>query len=234
MARWEIAETRRLIELRHGPAQLHLARYCLRSATDRQAHARYHFQEAKKILAEHIDARLDTQSIYDLTWPTDPESWGELTHCLMKAEANIIACAQCVHSLGDILAHVVYYGLGLNLQPRVLRERDVSLSNVHQKVSGNLLFAEVAGSLAALASDDSYKSLDAVVNHSKHRGLVGQTLSVEPTGSNEPYALEFGAFSYRDIAYAGSEVQNILAPAYEMVSRAVVATGNALNRALLV
>lgn len=233
MARWEIAETRTLIELRHGLSQLRLSQHCLRSVTERLRHARYHFQEARGLLKSRIDDRLSTKSIYTLTWPTDGESWNELDNCLMRVEANAIACAQSIHSIADILAHVVYFALALNLERKPLREQDVSFVSVRLALALAPKLAGVLRPLDALESEASFTAVEAIVNHSKHRGIVEPRLSIEPPNAVAPYAFEFGAFTYRNVQYAEREIEQVLAPAYEAASKAVVSTGIELNAVLL-
>jgi hypothetical protein len=234
MARWEIAETRRLIELRHGRPQLLLSQHCLRSVTERLRHARYHFQEARSLLKSRIDDRLGAESIYELTWPTDGERWSELDECLMRVEANAIACAQSIHSIADTLAHVVYFALALNLGSKPLREQDVSFVSVRAVLASVPTRIGVLRSLNVLASEASFAAVEAIVNHSKHRGIVEPRMSIEPPSSGAPYAFEFGAFTYRNVPYAEREIEKVLAPAYEAASKAVVDTGVELNAVLSV
>ena len=233
MPRWNISETRKLVEARYGRAQITLARHCLRSVTERLRHGQYHFQEARALLKSHIDDRLPSESIYTLAWPTDPEAWSDLDHCLMKVEAHMIACAQAVHSLADTLAHVVYYSLGLNSSPTELLEQVVSVDTVLEALATlSPARSAVAAPLASLRTDPAFVLVAAIVNHSKHRGFPESRLSIEPAHTEAPYAMEFGAFAYKKQQYAEREIAEALAPGYEAASRAVVDTGNAINHVL--
>jgi hypothetical protein len=232
MTRWDIAETRRLIEAFHGSRQLILSKSCLRSVADRQAHAQYHYQEIKRLLTAHIDDRLDTKDIYEVTWPTDTESCDQLNYCLLRVEANVIACAQALHSLGDILAHVVYFAVGINLRAKSLAEDGISLNAVADKLLLEPEFSEVAVCLDKLRGNNQFKTVMAIVNHSKHRGLIEPNIIVDHTSTTVPYALQFESFIYRNKLYAEKEIGSVLTPAFEAVSVAVVDSGNALNRAL--
>lgn len=210
--------------------------FCSRPrASDPSANGRFTpgttFYESKRLLEEHIDAKLDKQTIYDLTWPTDPENWGELMHCLMKVEANLIACAQAVHALGDILAHAAYFAMGINLGPKALQEDKINLSSVEGLALSDPKFNDVGRKLQILRNDHGFIGIAALVNHSKHRGLIEPRLSVEPNDTT-PYVMEFGAFRYRTKDYAERGVQDVLGPGYDAASKAVVDTGNAINAAL--
>jgi hypothetical protein len=233
MSRWHISETKRLIELRYGNNQLLLARHCLRSVNERLRHARYHYDEAKRILKECIDDRLASHSIHTLTWAANAETQEEMDNCLMKVEANMIACSQAIHSIADNLAHVVYYALGLNLPPDSIKVKAVTIRRIAQLLSekgGE--FIAIANPLQALLTEPSFVAVDAMVNVSKHRGLSESNLSIEPPDRQVPYAMEFGSFSYDDKEFPSREIEETLAPAYAAASRAVIDTGNVLNATL--
>jgi len=179
-----------------------------------------------------IDDRLETESIHVLTWLTELEARDEFDHCLMRVEANSLACAQAVHSVADNLAHVVHFALGFNLISIPPRESSVSFLTVKRLVAARPKYAAVLESLAELADDVSFGEMTAIVNHSKHRGIVEPRLSVEPPGAERPYHLEFGSFSCGGRDRAEQEVQQVLAPAYAAASSAVVNTGIAINALL--
>lgn len=229
MPRWEIALTRQLIEQRYGREQLYRARHCLRAVHERQRHARYHFKEVKRLLKARIDDRLETESIHAVALFPSPEEWATLDDCLMMVEANMIACAQSIHSILDPLAHVVYFALGKNLGPKPLKEYDI---NVHSVIAALAAQApthmEIKCKLETLIKESSFVVLNDIVKSSKHRGIVEPRLSIEPSGRDVPYIMEFGAVA----GQPEREFEEVLAPAYEAVSRIVIDTGNAINSAL--
>jgi len=235
MARWDIAETRRLIELRHGRDQLLHARNCLRAVTERQRHVEYHFREVKRLLKEHIDDRITAEKdIYAITWPTDEENAVALDDCLMKVEANMIAAVQAIHAIADNLAHVAYFALGINLTARKLADREVTMQRVTDTLASEPAYAAIVQALRALAADASFVRIGAITNVAKHRGTVEPRLSIEPADSDAPYVMEYGPFQYGKggAKYPARELKDTLAPAYEAASRAVVDTGIAINEVL--
>jgi len=182
-------------------------------------------------LKGQIDDQLDKRDIYELTFFPDPETREGLDYALMRAEAHSIACAQAIHAVGDSLANVVYFSLGMNLDARPLSARAVSLASVRERLSNQSQFSKIYQGLSDLAVDKSFVALDAVVNHGKHRGIVEPRLSIDLQGASKPYAFEFGAFVY-DAPYAEKEVEELLSPAYLCVSTMVIRTGIALNEVL--
>lgn len=233
MPRWNIEQTRTLIAARHGRQQLELSRNCLRSVTERLRHARYHFQEAWRLLKENIDDRISTESIYLVTLSTESDEWNTLDNCLMSVEANAIACAQAVHSIADNLAHVVYFALGMNLGSIALREHDVTIHRVTAELEENMPHcSDVANALNTLMMEPAFVAVEAFVNVAKHRGFSETRLNIDPPERDSPYILELGAFAYRKVPYPEREIEDVLAPAYAAASEAVVEIGNAINAAL--
>ena len=233
MPTWDIRLTRTLMKSRHGQQQSAQARNCLRSVNERLRHARYHYQEAKRILKETIDDRLQSESIYSLTWPTTAEQQSEMDHCLMKVEANVIACAQAIHSVADNLAHVVVFSLGLNLGAKALRENEINIHKVADVLAAkDQNFVPLLSCLKALIDDPAFKAIEAFVNVTKHRGYPETRINVGPHEDGTPYVFEFGAFEYRAVTYQERDIEKVLFPAYEAASKAVVSSGNAINAAL--
>ncbi len=232
MQSWDIKETCELIEARYGHVQVASVRDSCRSLTIRFAHASYHFAEIKRLLGENIDAKLPDSNIYELTFP-GTDKWSELQRGLLYVEAHMIACAQAIHAVPDALSHVAYYAAGLNLPKHRLAEHRIGLKNL---LSSSLLsrtaFASVHSSLTQLREDDAFKTLDALVNYGKHRGLPDPVLEVEPEEKSGPYAMHFPSFMHNDVPYVRMEVETLLAPAYEAVNTAVVRTGHLILDAL--
>lgn len=233
MTRWDIKETRRLIEYHHGREQLARARPCLRSMNERPRHARYHLQEIKKILKTHMDDRLEKDDIFKLMFPLEMEGWDELNNWLMEAEAHMIACAQSIHSIPDILAHVIHFALGFNLGVKAPKDREINVRKVTASLAKHApAYVTIEHILRALKDNPSFVELNAIVNHIKHRGAVEPRLSLLPSDYAAPYAMEFGTIAYGEVTYPGRELEAVLAPSYEAASHAIVATGNAINEVL--
>lgn len=234
MLRWNFYETLDHVAHRDGDANLCAIRKGLESIRDRQRYAHYHFQEYRRLLSEHIDDRLTSKSIYEITFAFEPNQREELDLCLSHASANVVACVQSLHSLGDILAHVVYFALGLNTGESKLRERDVSLSSVARLLKQNPAFVKLVTIFDGILSDPEFVYLTALVNHSKHRSIVDPVLSVDPPVEGQPpYVLLFEAFTYDETPHPQHNIQSVLESTYDWLSQEIVECGNALNLVLL-
>lgn len=233
MPPWNLQETRDQVERRYGNAQLQVISKCLESIVDRQRYAGYHFHEHQRLLSAHIDDRLVSKSIYEITLALEPKEEGELDLCLTQVSANIVACIQSMHSLADILAHVVYFALGLNNGANKLKEQNISIGSVADLLRKMPEFGELTKILEGISTHPDFVYLNALVNHCKHRSIVGTVLSVDPpTDGKPPYALLFDEFTYREIPYARRDINPFLEPTYAWLSQEVVNCGNALNQLL--
>ena len=233
MPRWDLQETREQVERRYGNSQLQIIRKCLESIVDRQRYAGYHFYESQRLLTAHIDDRLVSKSIYEITLAFEPKEKVELDLCLTQVSANIVACIQSMHSLADILAHVVYFALGLNNGSNKLKEQEIYIGSVARLLRKIPEFGELTRILEGISTHPDFVYLGALVNHSKHRSIVGTVLSVDPpVDGTPPYALLFDEFTYREIPYVRRDIKSFLEPTYAWLSQEIVNCGNALNQVL--
>lgn len=233
--RWHIEKTRELVCRQYGAAQLALVRPSMRSVLARMDHARYHFREARAVLQQTIDERFDREKLYDAVLFVDPQGWQAIENGLIKVEAHMMASAQAIHAVADTLAHVVYFSLGLNL-PKPWKDREVDLRKVMEAVNGlrqnRPSYQAVFSVLETLRSNDPFKAVHAIVNHSKHRGIPEPVLALQDDNSDRLYDMQFGHFMYDDSYQPRTEIKELLEPAYAAVSRAVIDTGNAINEVL--
>jgi hypothetical protein len=233
--RWHIEKTRELVCQQYGAAQLALVRPSIRSVFARMDHAQYHFREARAVLQQTIDERFDRQELYDAVLFVDPQGRQAIDNGLMKVEAHMMASAQAIHAVADTLAHVVYFALGLNF-PQSWNERKVDLETIAKAVKGlqqgRPSYPTVSFALDTLRSNDSFKAVHAIVNHSKHRGIPEPVLALQDDNSDRLYDMQFGHFMYDDSYQPRTEMKELLEPAYAAVLRAVIDTGNAINEVL--
>lgn len=94
----------------------------------------------------------------------------------MRSEAHLIAAAQAVHSLADIMTHAVYWSLGIALKMSESQFRNISLANAVKCDAINLLVREDMQKLLVM---DEFKYLGAFVNVIKHRRLVPAGMSAD-------------------------------------------------------
>jgi hypothetical protein len=229
---WHLAETRDWIERLFGRDQLSLARPCLKSIVDRQDFARYHYQEARALLTLFADAHLADKLLLDVVMGREPEANAAFQTLMIKIGAHSVACVQSLHSIPDVLAHVLYYSLGLNLSCPLV-ERKVSAWSMQKMLGSERKFFELADSLRSLTHDGLAPHLAALANHSKHRSIVQPLLSEDATGErSQSHELLFSSFIYESRHYPEITVRELLEPEYERSSQVTIAVGKKLNLVL--
>ena len=221
------------VERLYGRPQVQELHPCLQSIGRRQSHAQFHYQEAKRLIAEQIGERDDQAIAVDFIFMAGTEEYNEFHSQRRKAEAHIVACMQGMHAVGDILGHVLYFALGLNVRSP-LKPREVSIN----RVRGMLPMGDIATKLDELTSHPDYIYISDVVNRSKHRNVIDVPYSVDMTGQDsQPHGLKFSAFQH-----GGKEgnarnhpsrwVNETLTKEYPRQSKTIVDIGLLLNQTL--
>lgn len=228
--------TRAAVERLFGTDQCRRLEPPLEALRDRQRFARLHYQFASKALTETLPQELPLSDVIERTIPWHPEQREMLDECLTIVEANVIACAQSMHALLDNLAHVIYFGMGMNLDKNLeLGERAICLGRIASRVKTRDGTEVLGQSLDGIGDDSAY--LSALVNHGKHRSLVPMVLHIDPParhqGCTSNYQLEFGAFTYDNMPFPARAAFDFLEQDYLRLATKVVETGGALNQWLL-
>jgi hypothetical protein len=113
--KWNLEELKTDVNALYGSQQRERLAIVLNSIAARQLHARFHFQESKRLINESLECRDEQSVLADLILGADPEAYQKFTTFRMYAEAHVIACVQSLHSISDILGHAIYFALGWNL-----------------------------------------------------------------------------------------------------------------------
>ena len=229
---WNVGETRMLIEKAFGRDQLLLARPCLKSVIDRQDHARYHYQEAIALLDAFKQKYLSVRPLLDVVFAKERQDRLAFDTLMTKIGANTIACIQSIHSIADILAHVMYFALGIN-RANAMKERAVSVNSVYMRLMADERFTELGKALHALATEGQAAHLCALANYGKHRSIVEPLMSEDCTGLRlEKHEVRISSFKYQGAVYPEIAVEQLLEPEYARCSTITVVAGERLNRVL--
>lgn len=150
-----------------------------------------------------------------------------------KAEAHIIASAQALHSLCDILSGIVYWCFQLDSVPKPPPVNRLNLRAVHRTLCTLTKYSTTANLINAAISSDEFAYLSAYVNTTKHKSLVNSTLtaSFEADYRN---GMRIKEFSYTDPSekmspYERKWSHDFLFPENDALRLKLVAIGNSLN-----
>lgn len=232
MSRWDIEQTRQHVHRLFGDDQLELAKPCLGSVVDRQTYARIHYQDARTKIESYTQAALQNASLFEVTC-CDSEAWGEFNIFIREVGAHLTACVQSTHAVPDILAHAIYYSLGLNRTSGALKARNICTTRVLKLLKQESQFSPIASPLESLVSTATFAHLNALANQAKHRSIVSPSLNEDLTGTREKrHMVMFPAFVYEDSRYPQVFADDFIAAEYERSSQCVINTGIELNAVL--
>ncbi|MDM0076925.1 hypothetical protein QTH90_21125 [Variovorax sp. J2P1-59] len=157
-----------------------------RSVDDRIKFAKYHYQEAVRLLADDLE-KMDPADAFVYFFTRDAEArWIE-----SNARAALTAFFQCLHPIEDHLGHAIYYGLNFD-GTSPLKARDISLMAVKKKLTPWAVLKEMVDDME---KDLALKYVRDLVNHTKHRHIV----KIEVSGSDDAApGLMINAFTYTD------------------------------------
>jgi len=223
---WDLKQLRDDVEAAFGRDQRALLGPSLQSVVERRAFCRFHHTEATRL----VETASAGQSESDrMMWILGggPEDEHEFTWVRFQAAAHITACVQSLHSVADILAHVVYFARGMNLgHSTMMVGRDISSSSVRRRLPPG----EILDAMSAFVAD-GFGYIAALVNASKHRSIVNVGYSIDLTGADElPHGLKFTAFEHHGVTYPARWVTPTLSVEYERQERLLHTVGPLLNR----
>lgn len=228
MTIWDLAALRNSVRERHGSEQEKALTPMLNSVIQRGAFAKYHYQEATRLLEGATAAHAEPSEMMMLLLGGDTAS-AAFDLARFQATAHITACVQSIHATADTLAHVVYFALGMNLDPaQYLEPRKVSIWSVRKKVA----IGPIQRLLTELVDHKDFLYLTCLNNHSKHRSIVDIPFSLDLTAMPGPSGLKFAAFKYDDDEFPSRWAMPTLDAEYGRQSKLIISTGQKLNATL--
>jgi hypothetical protein len=230
MSTWSIADTRSHVANRFGESQLEKVSPSLHAMAQRQAYARYHFQEVRRLLENFQSLHLADKPLLVVAHGPDESARNAFQTVMFETGAHALACILSIHAIADVTAFAVYQALGYGLSATAGRERKISATKLHPDLRRTSGHEGIADLLEKLINDTSYKHICALANHSKHQGLVRPALNEDWTGEREQrYELRFAAFKHNGKPFPECELTSLLKPAYAIASSTVIDIGNQIN-----
>lgn len=222
---WKASEYATLVRHRHGANHLANSGTAHASIGWKTLMAQFHAEEAAKAETEHSPDLIKAVRNLLMSAANQPEA-GPYRIVLFIAEAHLIACAQTLHSLGDIMASVVFTASGLPAWG--LPESERSLSSVLKHLDGINGFKEISAPLRELQRAFSFRFVNAFVNITKHRRLIAthHRVSLSP---NQKHGLIIEAFDYGRETFATQWAATLYNDYRTDIVKRVIKTGNAVN-----
>ncbi|PTQ76657.1 hypothetical protein C8R26_11556 [Nitrosomonas oligotropha] len=217
----------------YGEKQSDLLSPCIYSIVDREFYARFHFKEGTKLLKEFLEDKDDQNALIMLVLHKDQDESSEFYLRRRQAKAHMVACMQSLHALSDTLAHVVYFATGQNRDKKTcLESKKVLMFSVQKALELDPTKAEIEGLLKQLTEHIDYRYLADIVNHSKHRRIIGTPFSVSmiEDADQPPYGLQLEAFEYEGRTHSSKWLEPFLEREYKRQADLIIQIGEKLNR----
>lgn len=231
MVQWSLMDLKNTITDSYGGEQVKLISPSLESIFQNQDFARYHYSELNRLVEEHFEGLEDKQDYLKLILTNDADVRNKEHNYGIAYKANIMALLKNLHSISDLLAHAIYFALGLNLKEQTrINPKYLNLKKVIDKLVNINGASDLVDDLNALTSHEDNIYLNSLVNHSKHRSNIVPNLSyeLEKTGI-DAYKFSFQEFDYGEISYGSKLVKPFLKNMYNYQSKSIINIGNKLN-----
>jgi hypothetical protein len=226
---WNLELLWQAVERRDGAATGLLCRKSLQSIWDRQRMAGYHFDQYKQLIAERFPVgRTSIDEMRQLIRGGD-DAW-EAHEREFEASANVIACLQNLHCMADTLAQVIYLAL-MPVVPglQALQDHRASIATVRAALSKSGAYPKVEDAIDRLCTHPDFVYLNDLVNHGKHRRIVGLEITIDGQSELAVPQLELGAFEHGTRSYPKREIEPFLNGEFVRQSHLLVEIGQAIN-----
>lgn len=230
--RWNVTLTRELVGQRYGAEQAARVRPVLRAVNVRLYHAAMHYDALKAVTASNLDEPIGKgTSPLELMFVNEDKP-GVNNLFFIECEMHLFGTIQALHAVADNFAHVVYYGMGWNLENKPRKDKvsfNTALNRLQEAANRpHAKLTPVLHCLDELKQAASFKMLEDAANHLKHHGGLHATMSWEPS-PDRPYELRLSEFERPDVKYPQQEAVTFLEQTHLVMSQAVVYAGCALN-----
>ncbi|QFU21960.1 hypothetical protein FM038_007200 [Shewanella eurypsychrophilus] len=227
MDTWNLKELTNCIGDKYGGKQRKTTLRSLDSIFENQDFSRFHYFEIKDLISEHMINNQSGSDYLKLVINTDIIVRGNEHQFSTSCKAHIIALLRQMHSIPDLLAHVIYYCFGFNLSNETcLDAQKVSLFNVKQILKKDSIYSELLELLNSLTANEDFKYLKDLGNYIKHRANVVPKLSYSMQHEGEKvYKFTFDAFE----SYPEVPAIDFLNREYNRQSEQIISIGNELN-----
>ena len=194
-------------------------RLIIGSLVDRQEYAKYHYREYRRI----VDKKNDVHKQVALILSDNKEDYWDQ----VGIKSNIIACMQHLHTVHDILAHLIAYALDLKYD----NERNITLKNVCHRIQTDTDFVDLGNLLVDLVDNDNFDYLVANVNHSKHKYNIEPSITVAPQEAL-PIKCDFSQFSHHNAKYPKKNADEFIQEEFNRELRIIIQIENELIQIL--
>ena len=204
--KWKIKELEDAVRSSNGDRYGDKIHKPLKSFHLKSMMAYYHADESERIIKDMLSSTNDINKNDSGSTATAKaiflaaSSGNKGKHILeaqFKAESHIIASAQALHSISDILAIIAYWTLKLDNLPNPIPFKKINLYRIKDKLDEFSEYYSICNLIYNTLSSPEFKYLAAYVNTTKHNSLINSVLSVS-FKADKKYGMRIKEFSYEN------------------------------------
>lgn len=222
---WEVKKTRDLVNKLYGKKQYLIAKQSINSVLQRKDFARFHYFEAFERWDAHMEDIKNEDPINLVLACADEITNERRANLMEELAAHVHACVHSLHTIPDIMAHALYYGLSLDSR-FPLNERSITAKSVAKILASNESLTTLSKLLQSIYVEGDFNYIDALNNHGKHRSIIRPGTWFDLRAKSEvPITLEFSEFIYDGINYERHEIKPILSNEFERIDANIIYCG---------
>lgn len=193
------------VEAAYGKEMADTISDSLFSLGDRQFQIKFHFENYNNLLKRFYPKEMGEFDALKLMFTDDPKLKHDLIYAMKGVEALALACLQSLHSMADILAHVVYFAInGPSSKSTEMKESAISAKSVIKKLEKVQKFPDLIKMMSRLIDHDDFQYLESVVNRSKHGCVVKAAYSIRISDGELPHGVEIKSFAHNGKSYSNT------------------------------
>jgi hypothetical protein len=229
---WDQPELQNLLEARYGKGHQEIAFKSLDSIFQNQGFSRYHYSEINRLILDHMKENESEKDYFHLRMSRDVAVRDSESIFSLSCKAHIISLLRHLHCSPDLLAHTIYYCLGLNLnEESFLEASKVTLYQVKKILKRETEYIHLLKLINCFTNGNDYKYLQDWGNHTKHRANIVPNLSYRIVAEGkEIYNFKFEPFSFKGKEHPTVSVMGFLNREYDRQGEQIILIGVEINK----
>jgi hypothetical protein len=228
---WYIQDLKNIILDMFNEDQVELASAPLESIFQNLEFSRYHYMELERLINLHLSGISTEKDYFQLVMTNDFDVLNKEDEFKTACKANIMAFLRNIHCNADLLAHFIYYSMGLNLNKKTeLNLKYLNLKKVKDKLSEINGSESLVEAIGEFTNHHHYIYLNGLVNHTKHRANITSNLDYEIVKKGKDvYKFNFPPFEYDEEKYEKKSVYSFLHSEFDRQSEQIIEICNKVN-----
>lgn len=233
---WDTPKLLNAVKEKYGEKQFELLRPSLNSVSWKLLMAQYHASESKKIIERALPENEENEKLkitkMFFAVASNRQEAKKFNMARFCAEAHIVAFAQALHSVVDIVAQVLIFSLKLNLNSNLSEESNIF--DVKKYLINQPSFAAISHTIEKLLESYEFRYLQAYTNVTKHRSLVAKdyTLNFNPN-INRSHGFVIDKFTYKGKSFTERWADEFIFDGHKFIHGEILHIGNLINETVV-